>query len=145
MFIICHQRIRKRHTDSKNQISTTAVSTTVSIDTAENNSTAVLDSTQVNKKVLAISKAGAAIKVSSVNANGDDGSAKKPGGGFKKSRNIDAINKWSHDMYNEHEQTPKSRDELMISYGYDIREESEAPRARRHHKYGFVIVQTYDD
>lgn len=43
-------------------------------------------------------------------------------------------------MYDEREQTRKSRDELLASYGYDILEESEAPRARRHHKYGYVII-----
>lgn len=129
LIISSHQHNRKRRTDSQNQKSTTK-----SVNIAENNSTAVIDSTPTSKKVLAISKA--VLKDSSDNAISSDGSTKKPSGGFKKSRNIDALNKWTHDMYDEREQTPKSRDELMVSYGYDIRQESEAPRARRHHKYG---------
>lgn len=86
-----------------------------------------------SKKVLAISKVAASTKDSS-ETSVTGGSAKKPGS--RKSRDIDSLDKWTHDMYDEREQTRKSRDELMASYGYDIREESEAPRARRHHKYG---------
>lgn len=81
---------------------------------------------------MAISKVAATIK-DSVTA---DGLEKKLGVGARKSRDLDALDKWSHDLYDENEQTRKSRDELLASYGYDIREESEAPRARRHHKYG---------
>lgn len=80
---------------------------------------------------MAISKVAAADK-SVVNTTNE--LAKKPGS--KKHRDIDSIDKWTHDMYDEREQTRKTRDELLVSYGYDIREESEAPRARRHHKYG---------
>ncbi len=28
--------------------------------------------------------------------------------------------KWSHDLYNETDQTPKSKEELSRAYGYDI-------------------------
>ncbi|GLH08594.1 Protein casc3 [Gryllus bimaculatus] len=45
-------------------------------------------------------------------------------------------NRWSHDRYNEEDQTPKSRDELIAIYGYDIRNEDAPPRARRRRKYG---------
>lgn len=88
------------------------------------------------KKVLAISKVAAATKepaVTAITAN-VDGTTKKPAG--KKSRNLDSIDRWTHDMYDEREQTRKTRNELFSSYGYDIREETEAPKARRHHKYG---------
>lgn len=131
MLIISHQRNEEEHTDVKIE-----KLSTLPVNTAENNSTEIVDTTPSPKKVLAISKAEVALKDPLDDANAGDRSVKKPGGGFKKSRNIDSINKWSHDMYNEREQTPKSKNELMVSYGYDIREESEAPRARRHHKYG---------
>ncbi|KAK7867023.1 hypothetical protein R5R35_005667 [Gryllus longicercus] len=45
-------------------------------------------------------------------------------------------NRWSHDRYNEEDQAPKSRDELIAIYGYDIRNEDAPPRARRRRKYG---------
>lgn len=96
---------------------------------------AVADGAVSSKKVLAISKVASSTKKSS-ESSATGGSAKKPGAGSRKTRDIDSLDKWTHDMYDEREQTRKSRDELMASYGYDIREESEAPRARRHHKYG---------
>jgi len=105
------------------------------VDTAENTDLAVEDGILPTKKVLAISKVAATIKASET-AVTVDGSAKKLNVGSRKSRDIDALDRWTHDMYDENEQTRKSRDELLASYGYDIREESEAPRARRHHKYG---------
>lgn len=105
------------------------------VDTAENTALAAGDGTSSTKKVLAISKIAAAAKASETSV-ASDGSAKKPSVGSKKSRDLDALDKWTHDLYDENEQTRKSRDELLASYGYDIREESEAPRARRHHKYG---------
>jgi hypothetical protein len=45
--------------------------------------------------------------------------------------------KWSHDKFNESDQAPKSRDELVTSYGYDIRSEEGPPRARRRRRYGY--------
>lgn len=47
-----------------------------------------------------------------------------------------AADRWSHDRYNENEQAPKSRSELVNSYGYDIRNEDGPPRARRRRRYG---------
>ncbi|KAF2353977.1 Btz domain [Trinorchestia longiramus] len=44
--------------------------------------------------------------------------------------------KWSHDKFQEMEQAPKPREELMSVYGYDIRCEEGAPRARRRRRYG---------
>ncbi|XP_067125654.1 protein CASC3-like isoform X1 [Centruroides vittatus] len=44
--------------------------------------------------------------------------------------------RWGHDMYHEDEQAPKSREELISIYGYDIRSEDGPPRARRRRRYG---------
>ncbi|XP_054290270.1 protein CASC3-like isoform X1 [Macrosteles quadrilineatus] len=44
--------------------------------------------------------------------------------------------KWSHDLYNEDEQKPKSTQELIDTYGYDIRNEEAPPKARRRRRYG---------
>ena len=44
--------------------------------------------------------------------------------------------KWGHDKFLELEQEPKTKDELVSSYGYDIRNEDNAPRARRRRRYG---------
>ncbi|KAL3220847.1 hypothetical protein MRX96_005284 [Rhipicephalus microplus] len=43
---------------------------------------------------------------------------------------------WEHDMYREEEQGPKSSEELVRIYGYDIRLELMPPRARRWRRYG---------
>lgn len=48
----------------------------------------------------------------------------------------DKKEKWSHDRYNDSEQAPKSRAELIAIYGYDIRNEDGPPRARRRRRYG---------
>lgn len=123
--IISPRSRRRRRAGSKTRKSIT------SIDAAEGVTEETANNTSSTKKVLAISKVAAADK-SVVNTTNE--LAKKPGS--KKHRDIDSIDKWTHDMYDEREQTRKTRDELLVSYGYDIREESEAPRARRHHKYG---------
>ncbi|KAG8195892.1 hypothetical protein JTE90_001128 [Oedothorax gibbosus] len=44
--------------------------------------------------------------------------------------------KWGHDRFREEEQFPKSRNELIEAYGYDIRNEDGPPRARRRRRYG---------
>ncbi|XP_054719261.1 protein CASC3-like [Uloborus diversus] len=44
--------------------------------------------------------------------------------------------KWGHDRFREEEQFPKSRHELIETYGYDIRNEDGPPRARRRRRYG---------
>lgn len=44
--------------------------------------------------------------------------------------------RWSHDRYNDNEQAPKSRSELVAIYGYDIRNEDGPPKARRRRRYG---------
>lgn len=48
----------------------------------------------------------------------------------------DKKEKWSHDRYNDSEQAPKTRAELIAIYGYDIRNEDGPPRARRRRRYG---------
>lgn len=44
--------------------------------------------------------------------------------------------KWGHDMFNDDDQKPKAREELINAYGYDIRNEDGPPKARRRRKYG---------
>ncbi|XP_044727191.1 protein CASC3 isoform X2 [Chrysoperla carnea] len=44
--------------------------------------------------------------------------------------------KWGHDLYIEKEQQPKTKQELINAYGYDIRNEDGPPRARRRRRYG---------
>lgn len=44
--------------------------------------------------------------------------------------------RWSHDRFDESEQAPKSRSELVSAYGYDIRNEDGPPKARRRRRYG---------
>ncbi len=46
--------------------------------------------------------------------------------------------RWQHDLYKEDEQRAKSAQELIDIYGYDIRNEESAPKARRRRKYGLV-------
>ncbi|XP_076765950.1 CASC3 exon junction complex subunit isoform X2 [Xylocopa sonorina] len=48
----------------------------------------------------------------------------------------DKEDRWNHDRYNDEEQAPKSHEELIAVYGYDIRNEEGPPRARRRRRYG---------
>nr|XP_045602421.1 protein CASC3-like [Procambarus clarkii] len=43
--------------------------------------------------------------------------------------------KWNHDKFNEFDQSPKSREEIMAIYGYDIRNEG-PPKAHCRRRYG---------
>lgn len=54
----------------------------------------------------------------------------------KKKMWLEKRENWSHDKFREEDQTPKSRDELIAIYGYDIRNEDGPPRARRRRRYG---------
>ena len=45
----------------------------------------------------------------------------------KKNRS-EAIDRWGHDMFDPNQQGPKSDQELVDLYGYDIRQEEGAPR-----------------
>lgn len=47
-----------------------------------------------------------------------------------------ASERWLHDCYDERDQTPKSQQEIIDTYGYDIRNEEAPPKARRRRKYG---------
>merc|ERR1719259_308721 len=66
--------------------------------------------------------------------DGDEGKDGEP----RKQRvwRSEAVEKWGHDKFMELEQEPKSKDELVSAYGYDIRNEDNAPRARRRRRYG---------
>lgn len=55
---------------------------------------------------------------------------------MKKWQPASAVDRWSHDRYDESEQAPKSRQELVSAYGYDIRSEDGPPRPRRRRRYG---------
>ncbi|CAH1392696.1 unnamed protein product [Nezara viridula] len=44
--------------------------------------------------------------------------------------------RWGHDLYDDSLQSPKSREELIEQYGYDIRVEEGPPKARRRRRYG---------
>ncbi|KAK2720551.1 hypothetical protein QYM36_004435 [Artemia franciscana] len=44
--------------------------------------------------------------------------------------------RWLHDRYDERQQGPKSEEELVAMYGYNIRKGETAPRARRRRRYG---------
>ncbi|XP_058459499.1 ataxin-2 homolog [Malaya genurostris] len=46
-----------------------------------------------------------------------------------------SADRWTHDRFDECEQAPKSRAELVSAYGYDIRSEDGPPRARRRRRY----------
>ncbi|CAH2011216.1 unnamed protein product [Acanthoscelides obtectus] len=48
----------------------------------------------------------------------------------------DKKERWAHDRFNETEQSPKTKSELINIYGYDIRNEEGPPRARRRRRYG---------
>ncbi|XP_014485899.1 PREDICTED: protein CASC3 [Dinoponera quadriceps] len=48
----------------------------------------------------------------------------------------DKGDRWDHDRYNDEEQAPKKSEELIATYGYDIRNEEGPPRARRRRRYG---------
>ena len=54
----------------------------------------------------------------------------------KKVWKADSAERWGHDKFMEMEQTPKNEEELVAAYGYDIRGEDAAPRARRRRRYG---------
>jgi protein CASC3 len=68
----------------------------------------------------------------------DRASKEGQGGADSKAKKVwrEHENRWSHDRYNEVEQAPKSREELIAVYGYDIRNEEGPPRARRRRRYG---------
>lgn len=46
----------------------------------------------------------------------------------KKGMRSEVLDRWGHDKFDEREQMPKSDQELVSLYGYDIRKEEGAPR-----------------
>ena len=68
----------------------------------------------------------------------DRASKEGQGAGDTKAKKVwrEHENCWSHDRYNADEQAPKSCEELIAVYGYDIRNEEGPPRARRRRRYG---------
>ncbi len=44
--------------------------------------------------------------------------------------------RWTHDKFDPKSQAPKSKDELVAQYGYDIRNEEGPPKAHRQRRYG---------
>lgn len=55
---------------------------------------------------------------------------------MKKWQPASGVERWAHDRFDPNEQAPKSRNELVSAYGYDIRTEDAPPRARRRRRYG---------
>lgn len=53
-----------------------------------------------------------------------------------KKENKVITDRWAHDLFDENDQAPKSHAELEERYGYDIRKDDMAPRARRKRLYG---------
>lgn len=66
------------------------------------------------------------------NAENEEKKVEKSGGKHEK-RNV--ADKWTHDCYDENEQSPKSKSELVSKYGYDIRNEECPPKSRRRRRY----------
>lgn len=52
-------------------------------------------------------------------------------------------NQWRHDMFQDTDQAPKSREELIHSYGYDIRGEERAPHGLQQRKYRYKYINFY--
>lgn len=69
------------------------------------------------------------------NAENEEGVEEKPQTPVQKKTSKKSSDRWTHDFYDESEQAPKSRTELVNSYGYDIRNEDGPPRTRRNRRY----------
>lgn len=65
----------------------------------------------------------------------EEGVEEKPETPVQKKVIKKATDRWAHDFFDESEQAPKSRAELVHSYGYDIRNEDGPPKARRPRRY----------
>lgn len=65
----------------------------------------------------------------------EEGAEEKPETPVQKKTVKKATDRWSHDFYDESAQAPKSKAELVGSYGYDIRSEDGPPKARRIRRY----------
>lgn len=68
-------------------------------------------------------------------ADDEEGVEEQPQTPVQKKSTKKTADRWAHDFYDESEQAPKSRTELVNSYGYDIRNEDGPPKARRKRRY----------
>lgn len=69
------------------------------------------------------------------NAEDENGAEEQPATPAQKIKGKKSSDRWTHDFYDESEQAPKSRAELVNSYGYDIRNEDGPPKTRRNRRY----------
>lgn len=65
----------------------------------------------------------------------ENGADEQPPTPVQKKVTKKTTDRWTHDFYDESEQAPKSRAELVNSYGYDIRNEDGPPKTRRNRRY----------
>lgn len=65
----------------------------------------------------------------------ENGADEQPPTPVQKKTMKKTTDRWAHDFYDESEQAPKSRAELVNSYGYDIRNEDGPPKTRRNRRY----------
>lgn len=65
----------------------------------------------------------------------EDVEENKPQTPVQKKPTKKTVDRWTHDFYDETAQAPKSRAELVNSYGYDIRNEDGPPKTRRKRRY----------
>lgn len=65
----------------------------------------------------------------------ENGAEEQPATPAQKKISKKSSDRWCHDAYDESEQAPKSRAELVNSYGYDIRNEDGPPKTRRNRRY----------
>lgn len=72
------------------------------------------------------------------NAEIENGADEQPPTPIQKKTSKKSSDRWTHDFYDESEQAPKSRAELVNSYGYDIRNEDGPPKTRRNRRYKYV-------
>lgn len=72
-------------------------------------------------------------------AENEEGDEEKPQTPVQKKPIKKAVDRWAHDFYDESEQAPKSKAELVNSYGYDIRNEDGPPKTRRKRRYKYVL------
>lgn len=68
-------------------------------------------------------------------AERENGDEEQPPTPVQKKTTKKTTDRWTHDAYDESEQAPKSRAELVNSYGYDIRNEDGPPKTRRIRRY----------
>lgn len=65
----------------------------------------------------------------------ENGADEQPPTPVQKKATKKTTDRWTHDFFDASEQAPKSRAELVNSYGYDIRNEDGPPKTRRNRRY----------